>query len=250
MKAIILAAGRGSRLGNITSTKPKPMAKLVGIPLIEWQLNALKDADIQDVSIVTGYEAEAFNAYHLPTFNNPHWATTNMVSSLLCADKLLSNNDAIVSYGDIVYKPSIVKKLVVESCQLGITFDTKWLDLWKLRFKNPLDDAEQFRHKNGYLQAIGKKVKSLNEIDGQYMGLIKITSESWKEIKRYLINLPASELQAKDMTTLLNDLIIKGHSIKTVAIEGGWVEVDNPSDIACYEQLLLTEEKWSHDWRK
>jgi choline kinase len=250
MKAIILAAGRGSRLGNITAEQPKPMAILAGKPLIEWQISALKEAGIDDVSLVTGYQANAFDSYQLPTFTNNNWATSNMVSSLLCADSLLSENDTIVSYGDIVYRPSIIKKLEESSCTLGITYDRLWLDLWQQRFENPLDDAERFAHQDGYLQAIGDKVSNLADINGQYMGLIKISPQSWRKIRRYLYSLPPNELQAKDMTSLLSELLNLGHSIATIAIDGGWVEVDNPSDISCYEKLLRHTKNWTHDWRE
>jgi choline kinase len=250
MKAIILAAGRGSRLGEITAKFPKPLAILAGKPLIEWQVNALREAGIEDINLVTGYQQSAFDTYQLPTFINHNWATSNMVSSLLCADPILSKNDTIVSYGDIVYRPSIVKNLIASPCSLGITYDTAWLDLWKLRFDNPLDDAERFQHQNGYLKAIGDKVTDLEDINGQYMGLLKISVRSWQEIKGYLLSLSTEELQNKDMTSLLSDLLNLGHAISSVAIDGGWVEVDNPSDISCYEKQLTKTNKWTHDWRE
>jgi choline kinase len=250
MKALILGAGRGSRLGDITVKQPKPLAILAGKPLLEWQIGAFKEAGIDDVSLVTGYQKSAFDVYQLPTFTNHHWATSNMVSSLLCADSLLSNNDTIISYGDIVYRPSIVQKLIASPCSLGITYDKSWLDLWNLRFENPLDDAERFQHSDGYLQAIGDKVTDLGDINGQYMGLLKISTKSWQDIKAYLLSLPADELQKKDMTSLLSELLRLGMSITTVAINGGWVEVDNPSDISCYEQQLTQTTNWLHDWRE
>lgn len=250
MKALILAAGRGSRLGEITVKQPKPLAILAGKSLLEWQIDAFREAGIYDVNLVTGYHKSAFDVYQLPTFTNNHWATSNMVSSLLCADPLLSKNDTIVSYGDIVYRPSIVKKLIATPCSLGITYDKSWLDLWNLRFENPLDDAEQFQHRDGYLQAIGAKVTHLDDINGQYMGLLKISAESWQEIKCYLLTLSSEELQKKDMTSLLSELLSLGLSIATVAINGGWVEVDKPSDITCYEQQLTQTINWPHDWRQ
>ncbi|NMH59640.1 phosphocholine cytidylyltransferase family protein [Alteromonas sp. MYP5] len=250
MKAVILVAGRGSRLGEFTANKPKPMTILAGTPLIEWQLQALKQAGIEDIHLVAGYQAEAFNKYQLPTFVNDNWFSSNMVSSLLCADPLLSEHDTIVSYGDIAYHSSIIAKLKASPSGLSITNDKSWLDLWNLRFENPLDDAEEFKCINGHLQAIGKKATNLSEIEGQYMGLLKISAESWREIKTHLLSLPSKELQSKDMTSLLNDLITSGHNIATVDVNGGWVEVDLPSDIICYETQLKLQSDWAHDWRE
>jgi choline kinase len=249
MNAIILAAGRGSRLGEMTANRPKALTKLAGKPLIEWQIRALNQAGINNISLVAGYHAEAFEDYNLPTFINENWANTNMVASLLCTDSILSTQDSIISYSDIIYHSSIIKQLIDNQADFSITYDLDWLELWKLRFSQPLIDAESFKHNNGHLLEIGKKVTDLNEINGQYMGLIKISAQSWAKIRTYLLSLSTSELAAKDMTTLLQELISLGHSIATIAINGKWVEVDNLSDLACYQAKLGSNLSWKHDWR-
>lgn len=58
MDAIILAAGRGSRLGNLTREVPKPLTLLAGKSLVEWQINALQVAGIQKINLVTGYAGD------------------------------------------------------------------------------------------------------------------------------------------------------------------------------------------------
>ena len=62
MRGIILAAGRGSRMKHLTSERPKCMVKLQGKPLIEWQLEALRAAGIDDIAIVTGYRHELLSS--------------------------------------------------------------------------------------------------------------------------------------------------------------------------------------------
>ena len=85
MKAIILAAGRGSRLKGLTDDRPKCLVELGGVRLLDWQLAALKAAGIEDVVVVTGYRADLLQAEGVRTIHNPDWARTNMVRSLLCA---------------------------------------------------------------------------------------------------------------------------------------------------------------------
>ena len=112
MKAIILAAGRGSRMKNLTDERPKCMVELHGKSLLEWQLQALREAGVDDIAIVTGYKREMFSQWKLKEFHNPRWAETNMVSSLACAYEWLEAEPCIVSYSDIFYDATAVTSLM------------------------------------------------------------------------------------------------------------------------------------------
>ena len=68
-----------------------------------------------------------------------------MVSSLACAEAWLNQETCIVSYSDIFYSPTAVQSLMSCNASLAVTYDPKWLELWKLRFGDPLLDAETFR---------------------------------------------------------------------------------------------------------
>jgi choline kinase len=248
MQAIILAAGRGSRLGTMTENQPKPLAKLAGKPLIEWQLASLATAGVNDVHVVCGYCSEALQGYGQHRIINPDWASSNMVRSLLCADAILSKAPTLVCYGDIVYRPLIIQSLMSSVAPLAISYDKEWWSLWSARFENPLLDAESFRQQQGQLLTIGERVQTREEIEGQYMGLLKFTPEGWLRVSSLLASFSADQINKLDMTSLLRLLLSNGIPIATVAISGGWVEVDNPSDITLYEQRIA-EPGWSHDWR-
>ena len=68
MKAIILAAGRGSRMKLLTDETPKCLIKLRGKSLLDWQLSALRAAGITDIAIVTGYRRDLLAKYNLVEF--------------------------------------------------------------------------------------------------------------------------------------------------------------------------------------
>ncbi|MNE21421.1 Bifunctional protein GlmU [compost metagenome] len=248
MQAIILAAGRGSRLGSMTENQPKPLAKLGGKPLIEWQLASLAAAGIDDVHVVCGYCSDALQGYGYSRIVNPHWASSNMVHSLMCADAVLSEAPTLVCYGDIVYRPLIIQTLMASDAPLAISYDKAWWSLWSARFEDPLLDAESFRQQQGQLITIGERVQCREEIEGQFMGLLKFTPEGWRRVFSLLSNLSSEQVDKLDMTSLLRLLLSQGVPIATVAISGGWVEVDNPSDIVLYERRIA-EPGWSHDWR-
>ena len=154
MKAIILAAGRGSRMGALTNNLPKCRTLLFNKELIEWQFLSLDNKAISEIGIVTGYLKETFN-FNKKQFYNNDWKNSNIVKSLLSAKDWLRNNICIISYSDIIYDKKIVNQLVKSSGDIVITYDPNWLSLWEMRFEDPLIDAENFSVKNGFLNDIG-----------------------------------------------------------------------------------------------
>ncbi len=181
LEAIILAAGRGSRLNEMTASQPKCLTEIAGHSLLEWQIMTLKDAGIKRISVIRGYLKETLTpaalALDFKTIDNDIWAETNMVSTLTCANKLLDASTCIISYSDILYAPEHVKALLVNTEDIAISYDTEWEKLWRLRMENPLSDAETFIQKDGLLTEIGQKTTDISKIQGQYMGLIKITPQ-------------------------------------------------------------------------
>jgi len=223
MKAIILAAGRGSRMKNLTDERPKCLVELRGKPLLDWQLAALREAGIDRIAIVTGYKRELLTDLGLVEFHNSRWAETNMVSSLACAQDWLQEEPCIVSYSDIFYSAQAVKSLMKCPAPLAVTYDPNWLAMWTQRFGDPLLDAETFRLKpDSTLAEIGNKPKSVEEVQGQYMGLLRFTPEGWAEVMH--------------MTGTLQR-VIEGSRIAIAAItyELAWGEVDSAEDLIAYQ---------------
>ena len=199
MKVIILAAGRGSRLNELTERRPKCMVEIFGKPILHWQLEAIATAGLKDAVIVCGYEKNMIEA-DCQKIENPRWAETNMVATLRCADAILQSESVIVSYSDIICHPNIISRLAQSRGDISITYDVLWHDLWAIRFENPLDDAETFIEKNGCLISIGSRAKSIAEICGQYMGLLKITPAGWRHIRHVFHKIGEEKLQKLDMT--------------------------------------------------
>ena len=112
MKAVILAAGRGSRMKNKTKDIPKCLINLKGKSLLDWQLDAILDAGINHIAIVTGYKREKLIDRGLTEFYNSRWTKTNIFSSLMCANEWLENDQCIVTYSDIFYESSLITLLI------------------------------------------------------------------------------------------------------------------------------------------
>ncbi|MSV45647.1 MAG: NTP transferase domain-containing protein, partial [Actinobacteria bacterium] len=171
-RAIILAAGEGNRLRPHTEDRPKALVPLAGKPLLEWQLEVLGRVGVSDITIATGYRADQLESYGTRRVHNPRFDSTNMVVSLIAArEQLLSGDDLLIAYGDIIYQPNIVKALLADEADVSITIDLGWQSLWAMRMEDPLEDAETLRlDDDGNVIELGNPPKSLDEIEGQYMG--------------------------------------------------------------------------------
>lgn len=239
MKGIILAAGRGSRMGSITNDIPKCMIELNGITLLDHQISALKDVGINEIGVVKGYRSEKILVSGIESFMNVNWHFSNMLVSLSCAEQWLSSNTCIISYSDIFYESKALELLMNCDEDIVITYYTKWHELWTARFDDPLTDAENFKlDQNGYVSEIGNTAKKMNEIEGQYMGLMKIAPNGWRSIREYIGTLTDSEFNQMDMTRLFSNLIHKGYKIYAIPYDGLWLEVDSADDLHLYQTMI------------
>lgn len=248
--AIILAAGRGSRMKSLTEDRPKCLVELAGRPLLAWQLDAL--ADIDKIMVVVGYRAQDICG-DFETVENRDWQATNMVHSLLCAKDFAKKffeaggERLIVSYSDIVYHPDHIKKLLQTTANIAIAYDTEWEQLWRLRFSDILSDAETFKQINGRLVEIGERPGSLEQIHGQYMGLLSFNQAGWRQLAETATNL-GQKLAKIDMTSFLRLLLANAIPVEAVPVRGKWCESDSGEDLALYESAIRND-NWSHDWR-
>ena len=246
--AIILAAGRGSRMKNLTDERPKCLLTLAGKTLLEWQLAALQKAHFSRIIVVRGYKADMLTG-PFETIDNPRWNQTNMVTTLLCAFPHLDPKETvIVAYADIVYRPDHLFALKNTPGDIALTYYTNWQELWQLRQGDPLIDSETFLEYNGLLLEIGRKPTSLNEIHGQYMGLLKFSPKGRQIVTDFVASLPKNTADKLDMTSLLQGLLKKEQDIMVTPVSGGWCECDTPKDIELYEERLASG-VWLHDWR-
>lgn len=257
-QAIILAAGQGMRLRPLTDDRPKCMVPLLGKPLLNHQLDALQAAGFapNSITVVTGYRGDVIQAalsnagVAARTIDNPRFASTNMVSSLMVARSVFElGRDVVILYADLVYEARLLQQLLACPEPFAATVDSAWRKLWGVRNEDPLNDAETLKlGEQGQILELGKKPTSLLDIEGQYMGIVRVRASFAETFLGHYDGLDRQgSFDGKDfdnmyMTSFLQSLIDAGQSLQAVATESGWLEVDTTADLELYERLAASGE--------
>jgi len=244
-RAIILAAGQGTRLRPLTDKLPKCLVPLLGKSLLERQTDVLRECGVVNIQVIGGYYIDEIRNRGYSCSINENFATTNMVATLFSAlPYLQGHEDLIISYGDIIYQPENLKRVLECKDEIGLMIDMHWRRYWELRFPDPLSDAETLiLDDKGYIQELGKKPQNFDEIQGQYTGLIKIRGDrlaTFVDFYQQLDRKAAYDGKNFDnmfFTSFIQALINDGWKIKAVPVENGWLEVDSVEDLQIYENL-------------
>lgn len=258
MPVIVLAAGRGSRLGAHAAARPKCLAPLLGRAWLEHQLDVFAQAGLGPVLLVSGHAAQALR--HWPRIarrvHQPHWQRSGPVASLYRALTQLADGELIVAYGDCLWHPQWLRWLCEARAPVALTVDCDWARLWSARFDDPLADAESLRlapagtqsPRHRRLLEIGARAASMEEIDAQFMGLLRFDAGGCARLRAWLAALPASARDRLDITAMLARWLAEDWWIEAVAGAGSWLELDHASDLELYERALAQE--FAHDWRR
>ncbi len=244
-QAIILAAGQGTRLRPITDDKPKCLTPLDGKSLLARQTDVLQSAGIDDIVVIGGYRIDQIKALGYQCHENPRYESTNMVSTLFCAEQLMSGReDLLICYGDIIYQPNNLKTLLQSEAEIALMVDKDWRQLWELRLDDPLSDAETLKlDDEGHVLELGKKPKSYDEIQGQYTGLIKVRKDKVQDFIHFYHamdrdkNYDGQDFDNMYMTSFIQQLIDNGWEVKSAEVSNGWLEIDSVSDLETYQSL-------------
>jgi len=249
MIVVILAAGKGTRLKKYTENLPKGMLSFNNKTLIEYQVDLFKKCGINNIIIVKGYEADKINFPNIKYFVNPNYETTNMVETLYMAREEYIE-DIIVSYSDIIYEESLLRKVLESDEEVSVAVDKDWQKYWIMRYGTLNFDLEGLQIKNDYdIVRIGFSDPLISQIDARYIGLLKFKGKTIKKVIELIDherdvasdnwNNTGKSIRKAYMTDLLQFLIDKKQKVSAVLNNGGWLEFDTEQD---YEKAI--------DWLK
>ncbi|MCR5508192.1 MAG: phosphocholine cytidylyltransferase family protein [Lachnospiraceae bacterium] len=242
MKALILAAGQGTRLKKYTEDLPKGMLKFAGKTIIERQIETYRRCGINDIIVVRGYAADKIDYPGIKYYTNEDYMNTNMVESLLAAKKEF-DDDIIVSYSDILFEERLLKAMMDSKEDHGVAVDDKWKDYWTKRYGRIDFDTESLViGDGGYISELGLEDPPAERIDARYIGILKFSQKGLANIMKIMDDAYAKydaeqpwqqsgkPVKKAYMTDLLNALIQAGEPVKAIRFENGWIEFDTNED--------------------
>ncbi|MCC6214153.1 MAG: phosphocholine cytidylyltransferase family protein [Polyangiaceae bacterium] len=245
MRAIVIGAGRGARLGCQTDDRPKGLVEVMGRPMLEWILEALGEAGIRrsEVVFVSGWAEEAVRARY-PEFTyvrNERWAHNNVLASLLCAREHLLEG-CVTTYADIVYDGAIVRRLVAAPEPIVLGCDTRWRRRYAVRTQHPESDAEKLRAEGRRVVEVSRRIPS-EAADGEFIGVTKLSAEGarrlvagYDEARARFAEAPqfreGRTFERAYLIDLLAFLLERGEELHREDTAGAYMEIDTEQDLA------------------
>jgi len=249
-KAIIIAAGLGSRLKSYTEDLPKCMLKFGDKTLLERQIEAYRNCGIKNISVIRGYKKEKINYEVLRYYENPDFENNNILNSLFYAEEELNGN-VIVAYSDILFEASVVRRLLESQADISIVVDIDWRGYYEGRKEHPIEEAENviFNANNEVLK-IGKILTEKDDVHGEFIGMLKFTPRGAEIFKKHFHRAKeiywdkpyqrAAIFQKAYITDIIQDMADLGVPVHCVIIERGWKEIDTVED---YQNALKEFER-------
>jgi choline kinase len=236
MKAVIVAAGRSSRLYPLTLDTPKPLLEINGRSIIERSISNLRRNGIDEIGVVVGYLRERFFEAlkdRVMFIDNPRYAVTNNMASLWYARDFVGGDEFVYLHGDVVYHPDILKDCLKCGGDITLMVDKKKCDEEDMKVKVAADR---------FLES--SKDIPVDESYGEWIGIAKFSGKGgsliFSEIDKVLAD---GKINAYD-TYAFTGLARQDHVIDICHTRGlSWVEIDFPRELEKAKKMCSTIEK-------
>jgi len=246
-----------------TESIPKCMMDGIGGQrVLDWILDSLTHAGIDDVVFIGGYRIEKIvQTYpHLRFYNNTEWPNNNVLESLMYAAPEMGT-PFVVSYSDVVYRRSVVQRLMASDAEVALVVDRDWRRRYVGRTLHSESQAEKVVVEDGRVVEIGKHLPP-DRTCGEFIGLAKFSQRSARlmrdrycQIRDDYLTRPfhkAPTIRMAYLTDMIQELIDLGVRVEAVDIWADWTELDTPQDLAWAREQLdgrgergLAQEFWA-----
>jgi NDP-sugar pyrophosphorylase family protein len=250
MKSVILAAGKGTRMKELTNELPKPMLKVQGRPILEHILEGLRGVGIREACVVTGWKAEVIESHF---GDGSRWGVKLAYARQMVQDGtgkaaepargFVGDDDFLLTYGDILVKPETYQQMLRrwdEGDFSALVTVTRGEDVTKGGL-NLFDD--QF-----CLWRVVEKPSPAQLDELRRDGLLRPGDPVWYNAGIYIFRPVLFEFTARleksprgefELTDALNALLAARHRIAGAPIQGRWVDVRDPEVLAALERGAL-----------
>jgi L-glutamine-phosphate cytidylyltransferase len=262
-RAILIAAGRGRRLGPHTEDIPKCMVPVGDKPILGWVWDAFRAAGITELIVIRGYRGDVLEPFVRSLVpgavfvDNVEWQTNNVLLSLACARAYL-DRACVISYSDILFTPAVARAAVASPAEIALVIDREFRTIYEGRTQHPLEEGEvSDLMPDGSVARVGKRALPPVEAIGEFIGLSKLGERGAATVARALDAL-AQRYDGRDhepfqraasyrnayLTDLWQDLIDRGIRLDPVLIDGSWREIDTEQDLERARHLVGSSPDW------
>jgi choline kinase len=248
MRAVIIGAGRGSRLGPNTANVPKTLVPVLGRPMLDHVLEALAAGGFarKDIVFICGYAEDVVRARY-PEFTyvqNTGWESNNVLLSLMTARDYLK--DGFVStYADIVYEGAVVEKLLASGHALTLGCDVSWRRRYVGRTQHPESDAEKLVAEGSQVTRVSRQIPS-ELATGEFIGVMRATAQGAGRLLGAFdrargtysgrVFREGRTFEKAYLIDLLQEMLEGGEVMHRVDTHGGYMELDTEQDLASAER--------------
>jgi choline kinase len=264
-RAILIAAGRGKRLGAHTEEVPKCMVEVGAHTILGWVWKALSSVGVDELVVIRGYRGDVLEPFvrelvgNVQFVDNAEWQTNNVLGSLACARRFL-DQPTYLSYSDIVFTPAVAQAAAASSAEIGLVIDREFRTIYEGRDQHPIDEGEvSDLMPDGSVARVGKRALPATDALGEFIGLSRLGARGVRTVANTL-DMLAKRFAGRDdqpfqraasyrnayLTDLWQELIDSGIQLEPILIDGQWREIDTGQDLARARQLVeSTPKEWS-----
>ncbi len=240
MDAVILAAGQGTRLKPLTSTKPKPMLPVAGRPILEWDLEALSENNFKKAYIIVGYKKERIIDYFGDEYNGlkieyihqkEQLGTAHAISQV----KEQMDSDFLVMNGDLIISSDLIKNLIIKHKKEGPD-----ASMCLVQVKNPSNFGVVSLKENTITDIVEKPESPKSNLANAGIYIFN------KRIFEVIEGLEKSSRHEYEITDAIKSMIDSG-SVCGFEGDGRWIDVGRPQDLLDANEIVLEGEKLKKD---
>ena len=240
MIVIILNAGSGTRLGELTKNLPKGLLDINGKSLIERQIENFSSKNIEKILLIVGPNSDKFNLKNVDYVFDETYNEHEQLGSLFAAKKFMVN-DVIISFGDVLVEKNVFEQIIKSSFDIGLAIDLNWKQNYIGRSMHPESEADLVKIESDLITKIQKNlVKKDVEKIGEFLGIMKLNKNGAKifvETYNKLQELHNEKFHTADsfnkafLTDFIQELIDREIPINPILINGNWLEIDTSQDL-------------------
>ncbi len=227
MRAVVLAAGRGTRMKGLTQRCPKPMLPLAGRPMLAHQLERLAAAGVREACIVIGYRGEMISDYFAG--QPPRGIRLTYVvqatpdgtgSATLLAREFAAGGPFLMTFGDIIVEPRVYSELarLAEDSEMALALT---------RVDDPYRGGAVYVEGGRVVKIVEKPAKGTSTTNYLCAGVYVFTDAIFADLER----LEPSTRGEYDLTDAISAAVRRGATVRYSEVPGFWRDVGRPEDL-------------------